>query len=61
MNGQVMALSKVKTAAFQSGDKEAYNTTIARLKAGIRQRVKMSQAAKAEVPPSCVNPHCWMG
>ena len=56
-----MALSKVKTAAFQSGDKEAYNTTIARLKAGIRQRVKMSQAAKAEVPPSCVNPHCWMG
>ncbi len=34
MNGEVRALSRAKKAAFQSGDKEAYNTTRARLKAG---------------------------
>ncbi len=37
MNGEVRALSRAKRAAFKSGDKEAYNTARAKLKAGIKE------------------------
>lgn len=41
MNWEVTVLSRVKTAAFQSGDNEAHSTVRARLKVGMK-KAKMS-------------------
>ncbi len=63
---------RVRKFPFRSGVKEAYNTTRARLKAGIKEtsgetgerpqhqqhQSKTSQATKAGAPPSCVRPCC---
>eukprot|EP00064_Thunnus_orientalis_P020697 superscaffoldBa00005836_g20842 len=43
INGEVRALSRAKKAAFRSGDKEAYNTARARLKAGIKEAKRKHQ------------------
>ncbi|ONI45397.1 hypothetical protein AN641_04270 [Candidatus Epulonipiscioides gigas] len=43
MNGEVRALCRAKKAAFKSGDKEAYNTARAKLKAGIKEAKRRHQ------------------
>lgn len=43
MNEDVGALLRANKDAFQSGDKEAYNTTRARLKAGMKEAKRRYQ------------------
>ncbi len=43
MNGEVRALSRAKKAAFWSGDKKAYRTARAKLKAGIKEEKQRHQ------------------
>ncbi len=43
MNGEVRALSRAKKVAFWSGDKNAYCTARARLKAGIKEAKQRHQ------------------
>ncbi len=43
MNGEVRALSRAKRAAFKSNDKEAYSTSRASLRAGIKEAKRRHQ------------------